>query len=40
MPPLGPTLSDAEVAAVVSYIRQSWGNSASAATVLQAQQAR
>ncbi|MEY2890992.1 MAG: hypothetical protein RJA98_900 [Pseudomonadota bacterium] len=40
MPPLGPTLSDAEVAAVVSYIRQSWGHSASAATVLQAQQAR
>lgn len=40
MPPLGPTLSDTEVAAVVSYIRQSWGHSASAATVLQAQQAR
>jgi mono/diheme cytochrome c family protein len=26
MPPFGPTLSDAEVAAVVSYIRDAWGN--------------
>jgi mono/diheme cytochrome c family protein len=26
MPPFGPSLSDAEVAAVVSYIRTSWGN--------------
>ncbi|HTD04207.1 cytochrome c [Undibacterium sp.] len=28
MPPFGPKLSDAEVAAVVSYIRNSWGNKA------------
>ncbi|WP_211452894.1 c-type cytochrome [Collimonas antrihumi] len=28
MPPYGPTLTDSEVAAVVSYIRNSWGNKA------------
>lgn len=28
MPPFGPRLSDIEVAAVVSYIRSSWGNAA------------
>lgn len=28
MPPYGPTLSDDEVAAVVSYVRNSWGNKA------------
>jgi mono/diheme cytochrome c family protein len=28
MPPYGQDLSDAEIAAVVSYIRQSWGNHA------------
>ena len=28
MPPFGPVLTDAEVAAVVSYIRTSWGNNA------------
>jgi len=28
MPPFGPMLSDVEVAAVASYIRQSWGNNA------------
>lgn len=28
MPPYGPTLGDAEVAALVSYIRQAWGNRA------------
>lgn len=28
MPPYGPVLSDSEVAAVVSYIRNSWGNKA------------
>ncbi|AMO96819.1 cytochrome c family protein [Collimonas fungivorans] len=28
MPPYGPALSDSEVAAVVSYIRNSWGNKA------------
>lgn len=30
MPPFGPFLSDAEVAAVTSYIRASWGNTGSA----------
>jgi len=30
MPALGWKLSDAEVAAVVTYIRNSWGNTASA----------
>lgn len=28
MPPFGPALSDAEVAAVASYVRDSWGNKA------------
>lgn len=28
VPPYGPALSDSEVAAVVSYIRNSWGNQA------------
>jgi mono/diheme cytochrome c family protein len=28
MPPYSPVLSDAEVAAVVSYVRASWGNGA------------
>jgi mono/diheme cytochrome c family protein len=32
MPPYGPILEDAEVAAVVSYLRASWGNSAPAVT--------
>jgi len=40
MPPFGPVLNDAEVSAVSSYIRQSWGNQGSAVSVLQAQQAR
>jgi mono/diheme cytochrome c family protein len=29
MPPFGPTLSNEEIAAVVSYIRSAWGNEAS-----------
>ena len=28
MPPFGQDLNDAEVAAVVSYLRNAWGNSA------------
>ena len=39
MPPWGPTLSDAEIAAVLTYIRSSWGNNAfpvTAATVAKA----
>lgn len=30
MPPFAQTLSNADIAAVVNYIRQSWGNQASA----------
>jgi mono/diheme cytochrome c family protein len=30
MPPFGPTLNDEEVAALVTYIRNSWGNQAGA----------
>lgn len=32
MPPYSPVLSDAEVAAVVSYVRASWGNAAGVVT--------
>lgn len=32
MPPFGPVLSDAEVALVLSYIRNAWGNQANAIT--------
>ncbi|GAB3445567.1 cytochrome c [Massilia solisilvae] len=32
MPPFGPVLGDAEVAQVVTYLRASWGNRASAVT--------
>jgi mono/diheme cytochrome c family protein len=32
MPSLGYRLTDSEVAAVVTYIRNSWGNAASAVT--------
>jgi mono/diheme cytochrome c family protein len=35
MPPYSPVLSDAEVAAVVSYVRSSWGNAAGAVTPAQ-----
>lgn len=35
MPPFGPALNDNEVAAVVTYIRNSWGNQADAVTPLQ-----
>lgn len=28
MPPYSPVLNDAEVAAVLSYVRASWGNAA------------
>ncbi|MBC7513467.1 MAG: cytochrome c [Herminiimonas sp.] len=30
MPPYGPSLSDAEIAAIVTYIRNQWGNQAAA----------
>jgi mono/diheme cytochrome c family protein len=32
MPAMGAALSDEDLAAVLSYIRQSWGNKASAIT--------
>lgn len=35
MPPYSPVLSDAEVAAVVTYVRSSWGNAAGAVTPAQ-----
>ncbi len=33
MPPWGSTLSNADIAAVISYVRSSWGNAASPVTV-------
>jgi mono/diheme cytochrome c family protein len=35
MPPFGPVLEDAEVAAVVTWLRASWGNAAGAVTPLE-----
>jgi mono/diheme cytochrome c family protein len=40
MPPFGPAFSDNDVAAVVTYIRNSWGNAAGEVTPLQVKQAR
>lgn len=40
MPPFGQILSDNDVALVVSYIRNTWGNAASAATPLEVKRAR
>lgn len=40
MPPFGHVLNDQEVAAVATYIRQSWGNQAPAVTSLQVSRAR
>jgi mono/diheme cytochrome c family protein len=40
MPPYLLTLSDAEVAAVLTHVRTSWGNQASAVSALQVQQIR
>ena len=40
MPPYLLTLTDAEVAAVLTHVRSSWGNQASAVTELQVQQLR
>ena len=40
MPPFAQTLSDNEVAAVVSYIRTAWGNSGTPVTAAQANQLR
>lgn len=40
MPPFGQVLSDDDVAAVVTYVRNSWGNAAGGVTSLQVKQAR
>lgn len=40
MPPFGHLLSDADIAAVATHIRQSWGNQAPAVTELEVLQAR
>jgi mono/diheme cytochrome c family protein len=40
MPPFSHLLSDQEVAAVVTYVRQSWGNRAGAVPVWEATKAR
>ena len=40
MPPFGQSLDDADVAAVVTYIRNSWGNAAGAVSALQVKQVR
>lgn len=40
MPPFGQMLSDNDVAAVVSYVRGSWGNAASAVTAPEVRRAR
>jgi mono/diheme cytochrome c family protein len=40
MPPFAVSLSDNEVAAVVTYIRSSWGNRGTAVTAAQANELR
>jgi len=40
MPPFGQVLNDDDVAAVVSYIRNAWGNQAGGVTALQVKRAR
>jgi mono/diheme cytochrome c family protein len=40
MPPFGQTLSDQDIADVLSYIRQSWGNAAGPVSVLEVHRAR
>jgi len=40
MPAFGPQLSDAEIAAVLSYIRSAWGNHAAAVTPAQVSASR
>jgi mono/diheme cytochrome c family protein len=37
MPPFGHLLNDADVAAVLTFIRGSWGNSAAALSAVQVQ---
>jgi mono/diheme cytochrome c family protein len=40
MPPFGQSLTDAQIAAIASFVRGAWGNSAPAVTALQVQQLR
>src|SRR5690606_12590513 len=40
MPPVGGTLTDEQIAAVLTYVRRSWGNEASAITPEQVAEAR
>ncbi|OZI77350.1 c-type cytochrome [Bordetella genomosp. 12] len=40
MPPFGPFMDDNDIAAVVTYIRSSWGNNAGAVTPLEVKRAR
>ena len=40
MPPLGANMSDEQVAAVLTYIRRSWGNDASPVSVEQVEEER
>ncbi len=40
MPPFGQVLSDAEIAAIATHLRQSWGHAASAVSPLAVQRAR
>jgi mono/diheme cytochrome c family protein len=40
MPPMGRTMSDEDVAAVLTYIRRSWGHIASPVTELEVREVR
>ncbi|MDE2455255.1 MAG: cytochrome c, partial [Burkholderiales bacterium] len=40
MPPFGPSLGDAEIAAIASYVRSAWGHEAGAVSSLEVQRAR
>jgi mono/diheme cytochrome c family protein len=40
MPPLGASLSDAQIAAVVTYVRSQWGNHSPAVTESQVKAVR
>ena len=40
MPPWGPTLNDEQIAQVLTFVRQSWGNNAPAVTTEQVAKVR
>jgi hypothetical protein len=40
MPPLGPTLNDEQIAAVLSYIRRAWGHTAAPVAPMAVQETR